>query len=415
MGQMALKGIRVADLTQIWAGPYCTKLLADFGAEVVKVEALQRPDSVRMGGGGGAVQNADRFWEKSPLFLSFNVNKFDITLDLTKPEAREHFKSLVMVSDVVIENFSVSVMENLGLSYRILKKLKPDIVMVSMPAFGSGGPYAEYRAMGASMEPMAGISHITGYPGGPPMRSGINYGDPIAGLNGAFAVLAALNHRQSTGQGQHIELSSTEALACLIPEAIMDYGMNHRERGRMGNRHEWMAPHGVYRCSGKDRWIAIAVANDDEWQKLRKAMGDPAWAREDKYGDPVSRFLNQEELEKHLETWTSQRDAHEVMHTLQAAGVAAGVVCSTKDLVENEHLKARKFFTSITQPAAGAHTYRDMAWRMSGTPGAIQRPTPMLGEHNAAVLQQLLGVEAQELKRMEEQNIIGTKPLVAKG
>jgi benzylsuccinate CoA-transferase BbsF subunit len=404
---MALEGLRVLDLTQNWAGPYATRYLADFGAEVIKVETPQRPDPFR---GYSIAPDEERQWERSPLFLAYNPNKLGLALDMSAPDGLALFKRLVAVSDVVVENATEGVMERLGLGYEVLRAIKDDILMVSMKAFGSGGPYAGFRVMGLSMETMAGLSWVTGYSEGPPMRLGVSYGDPVAGFFGAFAVLAAIHHRNETGEGQYVELSATEDLTCFLPEVILDFQMNGRRGERVGNADPSMAPHGCYACLGEDRWVTIAVASDTEWVRFGEAVGNPAWARDARFSTVHGRVMYRGEIDAHVAEWTRSRDAVEVMRVLQAAGVAAAAVYSARDLLEDEHLGARGYFEPLAHPVAGTHITRGPGWKMSETPGALRRPAPMMGEHNAEILTRLLGLSEAEVQDLEDRGILATAP-----
>ncbi|MEE9285932.1 MAG: CoA transferase, partial [Dehalococcoidia bacterium] len=249
MPPLPLNGIRILDLTQIWAGPYCTLLLGGLGAEVIKIESVQRPEPLR---GTSADRETATPWESSFLYQTFNLNKLGVTLDLMSPTGRELFLDLVGLSDVVIENFTAGVMDRWGLGYQTLRERCPDIIFLSMPGFGSAGPYAAYRALGTTMEAMSGVAWMTGYPGGPPMRCGLNYGDPIAALYGSFALLSALHYRLQTGLGQRLELSQLEGLITLLPEPLLEYVMNGRVVEREGNGDPRLSPHGCYPCRGDD-------------------------------------------------------------------------------------------------------------------------------------------------------------------
>lgn len=237
------------------------------------------------------------------------------------------------------------------------------------------------------------------------------YGDPVAGLTGAFALLAALHYRTRTGCGQFIDLSQVESLVPLSAEAIMDYTMNQRIQKPEGNRHRFMAPHGVYRCRGEDRWVAIAVANDAEWQALCRVLGEPSWTQEKRFSTPLGRWQNQEELDKLLECWTVEQEHREAMQLLQAAGVAAGALLTSDEIFSDPHLQARGFFHKVSHPEAGTHSYPGPSWKLSRTPSRIRFPAPCLGEHNRYVLQELLGLTAEEVARLEAEQIIGSEPL----
>jgi crotonobetainyl-CoA:carnitine CoA-transferase CaiB-like acyl-CoA transferase len=413
MSQLALDGIRVIDLSYSYAGPYLTKLLADMGAEVIKVESCRRPELTRP---IILAENelGEQWWNRAGYFNLGQRNKYGITLDLTVPRGREILKELIKTSDVLIEAYCPRVMPNLGLDYSVLKELKPDLIMFSLSAYGQTGPYRDYTSFGTVMESMTGITQITGYPDGPPIKSGISYCDPITGLMGAGLVLAALHHRHKTGQGQHLDTSMYETGVSTIGEAIMDYTMNKRAATRQGNRHSSMAPHGCYRCKGEDEWVVIAISSDEEWQAFSGAIGEPSWTKEERFADCLSRWQNQDELNRLIEEWTRQYDHYKVMHMLQEAGVAAGPVLTNKELLFDPHLKERNFFEVVSHPQVGERPYAGMAFRMSKTPGSIRSPAPLLGEHTEQILTTLLGMSEEEMAGLKQEGVIGSVPLAAR-
>jgi crotonobetainyl-CoA:carnitine CoA-transferase CaiB-like acyl-CoA transferase len=414
--RLPLEGSRVLDLSQVWSGPYCTRVLADLGAEVIKVEATIRPDPER-GTGQGPFGNLSRYPHGEPgerpynrvgRFNEYGRNKLGITLNLRDPECLAMARDLVRVSDLVVENFSVGVMDRLELGYQELKRLRPDIILLSMPGWGTTGPEAHYVAYGPTQEGMSGFSSLTGYPGGPPMLTGIFYGDPVGGTTGAVAALMALWHRQQTGQGMHIDLSQREAMLALLPEVLLEYQCNGRTLAPQGNRHPSMAPHGCYPCHGEDSWIVIAVEDDAQWQRLCQVMGRPEMAQEPRFSTILHRLQHHDALDELIAAWTREHDHYALMHQLQAAGIAAQAVLNTAELLDDPHYKARDFFQSLPHPEAGTHPHTSQPWRSSATPLPVRRPAPCLGEHNALVLGELLGVPQETLRRLEEEGKIGT-------
>jgi crotonobetainyl-CoA:carnitine CoA-transferase CaiB-like acyl-CoA transferase len=406
-----MEGIRVTDATNSWSGPYTAQLLASMGAEVIKVESIQYLDTWR--GGGTRSLEGEALWERSPLWNSVNAGKLSITLDLSRPKGVEIFKKLVKISDIVAENYTPRVMKSFGLDYPVLSEVNPGIIMISLPAHGSTGPWKDYPGFAASIEQMAGIPQLTGYPDGPPKMSGAGFTDPIAGVNGMIAIMMALLYRQMTGKGQYIDLSQIEALTCLIGDAIADYSMNKRVQPRRGNRHPSMAPHGCYRCQGDDLWVDIAVSSDEEWRQFCRAIGSPAWTEEERFADALSRWQHQDELDRLVEEWTVQHDHYQVMNTLQQAGVAAGAVLTTAELLADPHLKERGTFQVVERAIVGPHPYPvpSAPMRLSECPAEIRRPAPLLGEHNDYVLGELLGMSREEIQSLADDNIIGTTPL----
>ncbi len=415
---LPLRGIRVLDLSMWFAGPMCTRLLADMGAEVIKIESVGHVDPWR---GPVTVQRArlqaparpetDRPYDVSPGFNLENHNKLGITLDLRQPKAKEIMKQLVKISDVLVENYSPRVMPKLGLSYEVLKDINPKLVMVSLPALGSTGPDKDYLAFGQTIDCMSGMAYLTGYIGEEPMlESGLSYGDPLSGMNAAFGVVSAILSRLRTGEGIRIELSQVEGLIAFNADSILDYTMNGRIRGRIGNRDYSMAPQGVYRCQGLDKWISLSIPSDEIWVKFCQAIGEPAWTKEARFSDVISRYAHQDEIDKLIEVWTMQRTHYEAMHLLQSAGVPAGPVLDSSELLEEPHLNARGIFEEKAHKVAG--TFREIApfARFSKTPIHIRMAAPGFGEHNQYVFGELLGMNAVQINELREENIIGDEP-----
>ena len=411
MASLALEGIRVIDCSTSWAGPLTTNILADMGAEVIKVESIQRLEVWRT---INLIRPRDEgWWERSATFNTVNRNKLGITLDLTSSRGAELFKRLVKMSDLVVENYTPRVMANFGLDYAVLKEVNPSIIMVSMPGYGMTGPWRDYVGFAYSTEQMAGLPSLIGYLDGGPTMHGVGLGlaDPVAGAYAAFAVSIALRWRRRTGQGQHIDLSHNEALSCLIGDAIMDFTLNQRVQGRRGNRHPFMAPHGCYRCLGQDNYVSIAISCDEAWNSFGQAIGAPAWAQDDRFSDVTGRLENQDELDRLIEEWTIGHIDYEVMHLLQRAGVAAAPVLSPSAMLEDQHLKERAFWQWIDRVEVGPRPYQGILPRMSKTPGTVRLPAPTLGQHNDYVLGELLGLTKEEIAVLAAEHIIGNRPL----
>ncbi len=339
---MALENIWVVDFTTIWAGPLVTKMLADFGAEVIKVESIQYPDRQRYSHPPRG-EAGEKPYNRGGYFHQFNRNKYGITLDLSQSRGKEVFLRLIKKADVFVENYAPRVIKNLGLSYEELIKVKTDLIMLSLHGYGMSGPYSNIPAFGFSIEGLSGFSSLTGYGNGVPVPSGIPLPDPIAALHGAFAILAALDNRRKTSKGQFIDLSIHDTLGCVMEEAILPCIMNGREPCQLGDRHPYIAVHGCYRCKGDDSWVAMAVASDQEWLNLCKVIGNPALNSE-RFSDRFSRWQNREELHQLIEEWTIQHDRFEIMKILQEAGIAAGAVLNSQDILNEPHLKERDYF-----------------------------------------------------------------------
>jgi crotonobetainyl-CoA:carnitine CoA-transferase CaiB-like acyl-CoA transferase len=332
-------------------------------------------------------------------------------MDLTQPEGQELFKKLVSMSDIVVENNPPETIEKLGITYEHLREVKPDIIMVSMPGYGSTGPYKNYRCHGVNLDAAAGHTWLRRYPDMDPSSASVCfYSDATAGVHAAFAVLAALRYRNRTGKGQWIDLAQVETFMPYLAGPIMDYTMNRRVQDTLGNRHPHMAPHGCYRCRGEDRWVVIAVKSDEEWKTLCRVMEKPELAGDARFADSLNRLRNQDELDPLIEAWTINHDPGEVMVSLQQEGLAAGAVLDDRDAFNDPHLKERGFFQELTHADAGTHLYPGIMWKMSKTPNAIRMPPCGLGEHNEYVYKEILGVSDEEYSRLEETGHIGTEP-----
>jgi len=389
-----LNGVRVVDLTRVLAGPYATRILADFGAEVIKVQSNKTAT--------GAEVNTSAY------FSAWNRNKRSITLDLSNPEARELFLKLTAISDIVIENFSSRVMANWGLQYQSLTAVNPEIIMVSMSAMGQTGPWKDSVAFGPTIQALSGLTYLTSFNKDAPLGPGYAYGDIVAGLYAVIALLAALEHRDREGNGQYVDLSEYEALSGLMGPTLMDIVVNQREVLPQGNGSHNLpaAPHGCYRCSGRDNWCAIAVFTDDEWQALKRVMGNPEWAEQERFSELSSRQRHALELDALLEQWTVKHDPKALMQILQEAGVPAGVVQSAEDLAQDPHLNARGYFVRSEHTGRGLHMADAFPATFIGTKPPHWKAAPLLGEDNHYVFIELLGLEEGELSSYVERGII---------
>jgi len=403
MNKSALEGVRIADFCWLWAGAYATGLLAFLGAEVIKIESMARVDPSRMM--TLTIGQAFEGVEHSPVFNSINLNKLSIKLNLKHPRAVELAKKIILISDVVSQNMRPGAMDSMGLSYAVLKELKPDIIMLSSSAFGSEGPLRRYGGYAPSFAAYSGLTHLTGYSDAPPNPM-TGSTDLMSATTSAFAILAALNHRQHTGQGQHIDLSSVESLAVFTGNALMDYTMNGRVQSRKGNRDEIMAPHNCYRCRGDDKWVSIAVSTEEEWQALCKVMGNPKWTRDEKFADAYSRWKNQDELDRLLTEWTVNYTHYQVTEKLQEAGVAAMPSFSNQEIFSDPHFKERKLAVEVEHPSMGKQVVLGPPWRLSETPAKVIKASPIIGEHNEYVFGELLGMPSNEIEQLVEEQVI---------
>ena len=404
-GTLPLTGIRIVDLTMGWAGPTGARHLCDLGAEVIKVEACQYPDWWR-GTDLRASFIAEQRYEKIPWFQLMNRNKLDVTLDLTHSEGVALLKQLVAGSNAVIENYSSEVLRKLQLDYSVLKDVRPGLVMISMPAFGSFNAWSECRAYGSTLEQASGLPSISGSPLDPPTMNQTAYGDPVGGFNAAAALVVALSHQQRTGEGQNIDLSQVECMLPLVAPKLIEQSAAGRVSPRLGNRHPVHVPHGSFRCAGDDVWLVIAVTDDAAWHSLAGMVG-----REDLASLNVAgRRALEDELETIIEDWTKGRDADAAMTALQARGIAAGVARRPFDLLTDPHLVARGFWQQVERPFIGSHYQTSAAFREGTEPYPLRRAAPTLGQDNAAILGGRLGLSRSELERLAAIDVIGTVP-----
>jgi crotonobetainyl-CoA:carnitine CoA-transferase CaiB-like acyl-CoA transferase len=394
-----LSELRALDFTRVLSGPHATRILADFGAEVIKVQSKKIEGTEPNTGG---------------YFDTWNRNKRSITLDMSHPEAREIALRLVAICDVVIENFSSRVMLNWGMDFQKLKEARPDIIMLSMSGMGQTGPWKNHVAFGPTVQSLGGLTYLTSFEENFPLGSGYALADHISGLYGAFAILAALEHRDRTGQGQYIDLSQYEVASSQIGPALLDVLANNQDLHPCGNQPDYVmaAPHGCYRCLGKDQWCVIGVFNEVEWQALVHALGNPGWANDSKYASLARRKEHFNQLDEDLNKWTLKHTAQEVVELLQNAGVPAGVVQNAQELANDPHLLDRNFFIQIEHPSLGK-TISDRS-PIKFIPDSPTDPysevdlksAPLLGEGNQYVYMDLLGLTEQEYTSYIQKGII---------
>lgn len=394
MGRRALEGLKVADFSWYIAGPSIAMWLAHHGAEVIRIESLTRPDELR---------SIEPFKDgipginRSGCYANYNSNKYGMALNLNHPKGVVVAKRIVAWADVLVENFTPGTMERKwGLGYDGLRKIKPDIIMVSSSPLGQTGPEAHQAGFGLELTCRGGFSHFLGEDDHESVILGYPYSDTATPPVGVIAIMAALEYRRRTGKGQYIDLSQHEVMVHHLAPAILDFTANGREGGKIGNRHPYAAPHGVYRCSGDDRWCAIAVFTDEEWKAFCRAIGNPEWAGDIKFSTVLGRKRNEKDLDRLIESWTSKLPPEEVMNRLQRAGVAAGVVQSGKDLLEDPQLKHRHHFWMLDHPEMGTCAYDGPPFKLSETPSELHMPAPCLGEHTEYVCTNILGMSDEE-------------------
>jgi benzylsuccinate CoA-transferase BbsF subunit len=398
-----LSGIRVADFTWAWAGPQASLLLSMLGAEVIKIESRARLDHARVhtltaGSLTGGI-------DASPVFNDLNLGKHSLTLNLKKTGARDLVKKLVAHCDIVLQNMRPGVLDRMGLGYQELREIKPDLIMLSSSAVGATGPERTYTGYAPTFACLSGMVDISGHPDEPPIALSGSV-DLRVGTASTFAVLAALIHRKRTGEGQNIDLSSTEVMSSMMGEAFVGVGLTGRLPQRVGNRDETLAPHGCYRSldhSGDPQWVTIAVANETDWKALKSVVADPQLETAE-FATRESRWSHQDALDEVIERWTAQRSNTESVQRLQAAGIAAAIVHSGKSLASDPHLSERGVYESVEHPLLGSVRVVGPPWKMQGA--QIPGPAPLLGQHNEYVLKEILDLTGPEINGLIEDEVV---------
>ncbi|MBI4333613.1 MAG: CoA transferase [Chloroflexi bacterium] len=408
-GRLPFEGLRVVEFTGHVAGPMVGKAFADFGAQVISVENEEQARAGSSSRHPGAGAKDLTSLNQGNHFNKFNTNKLSVTLDMKKPGAMNIARRLIARADVVISNFVPGVLDRWGFSYEALRKIKPDIIFVTMPAFGTEGPYRDYRTLSWNLMAMCGLDYASRFPAKTPIRANPHsYPDtssqPFHALIGA---LSALYHRAITGQGQHVELCQYESTLCFMETLIFEYLVNGKFRGPAGNRLDYAAPHGVYRCQGKDRWCAIAVFTEEEWRSFCRVTGKASLTADARFASLQDRLKNQDELDEIVNAWTQGRTDWEVMKLMQEAGVAAGVVENVEDLLNRDpQLKARNHWITVDHPEAGKELNEDWGFKLSAAPPLKWRHAPLLGEHNDLVLTQILGLSEAEVDQLIANGVV---------
>ena len=396
-GRLPLAGVRVADFTWVIAGPLGTKWLAAYGAEVIKIERFQK---------GGQVNRGNMSPDSVVSFNNINVGKKSVALDMYHAEAREIARRLVAVSDLVVDNFSPDVLPRWGLSPADVHEINPRAVSVAMPALGATGPHRSYRGLGSYFQARAALDGLVGYPHRGIVDVGFAYADTTCNVaHGVIAILAALYHRNVTGEGQHVELRQLESTVNFLGPALLEQSGNGVEPRRMGSRSDHAAPHGTYRCAGEDQWCTVTVFDDGEWAALCGVMGRAELAADPRFAAAPARKRNEAELDSLVEAWTTALPAQEVMERLQAAGVAAGAVQNIADLLEADPQAAHREF--YVRSGEGA-IVEQVPFRLSGTPAAPEGRVAPLGRHTVEVLRDLLGYSGGEIGELLDKGVAGT-------
>ena len=397
-----LTGMRVADFGQIVAMPFTAQILGWLGAEVILVETRHRLTTRVWPPFAEAVPGVNR----SGGFNSINNTKLGCTLNLRKPEGMDLARRLISISDIVAENYGTGAMERMGLGYEVMQSLRPDVIYLSLGAFGRTGPMKDLAGFHSVINLFSGLAAVTGHPGSHPRILGGVFPDAFSGCYCVLSILEALYHRSKTGEGQFIEIAMTEALATLLPEAVMEYTLDGVEPTRVGNKHKSKAPHDVFRSKGVQNWLAISVDGDEAWAALCKAMDHLEWLQDPRFSDADSRWRNQDELTPLIESWTKERDPKEATATLQNAGVAAAPVLDSGEVLADPHLMDRGFVSWVDHPETGRRPIPTVSWSIAGKRPKDFRPAPLLGQHNQYIFGELLGLSDKEIQRLTESGVI---------
>lgn len=398
MKQRPLEGVRIIDFTWVGAGPYTTKILADAGAEVIKIESAKRPDVLRF---MPPFPNGIKGINRSGYFANRNTNKKSLQLDMSLDESKALIKELVKSADIVSNSFTAGTLERWGLGYEELKAIKPDIIFMSMPMQGTTGPHKQYSGFGAMMNALIGLNHLTGLAEREPIGTGTNYPDHVPNpTHGAFAMLAALRYRRRTGKGQYVELAQTESALNVLAVGMMEAANNLTSPIRQGNFVAESVPHNAYPCQGEDRWCVVACDNDEQWQALLTVPGLTALKNIQNTQTIEGRTEQIEAIDMVIRAWTATQTAEAVMQQLQALHIPSGIVQTAKDLVDcDEQLKAREHILTLAHPEMGNTLYNNAPFKMSASTVRPTEPAPLIGQHTAEVLGDLLQLSEEDLKK----------------
>lgn len=398
----ALENIRVIDFSWILAGPALTRYLADYGAEVIKIESTVYPDMARTMlpyKDGKPGLNRSGYW------ANYHANKYGMSLNLNHPKAIDLVKRLISQCDIVVENFVPGTMDKWGLGYENLVKLKPDIIVVSISLYGQSGPYSRRSGWGAFVEGMSGFWSLIGWPDRAPTSFQTVIGDALLPFFALSALLTALDYRYRTGKGQHLDVCQLDILSYLLTPMLLDFTVNGREASRCGNHSPGSCPHGVYPCSGEDQWCTIVASTDEEWHSLCRVIGDPGWRCDPKFATFVSRKANEDELDKLIGSKTISFSPEELMHLLQNEGVPAGAVHNGKGITGDPQLQHREATWYMEHTEIGRFGYYTAPFKLSLTPAEPRMPAPCLGEHTEYVCSQILGMSTDEFVQLVNEGV----------
>ena len=411
--RLPFSGLRILDMTTFWAGPCCTHFMALLGAEVIHVESARRPDGTRLIAGIPVTE--EQWWEKSPIFAALNTNKKGLTLDLQSPRGREVLRRLIATCDVIVENFTPRVLDQIGLDFAAVQEIRPDAVMLRMPGFGLDGPWRDNPAFAYAIESASGLSWLTGYPDRPPYEP-YSVGDPNAGVHAFNALLLALEHRRRTGEGVLVEAAMVDAALSISAEQVIEYSAYGALLERAGNRGPTAAPQNLYRAADIDEfgrldcWVAIAVVTDEQWVRLRGALGSPSWATDPALSAASGRCARHDLIDERLAAWCEPRSADDIVATLWDAGVPVAKVMQPHRQTELDQLAFRGFFEEVEHPVNGRARLSTVPMRFSGWSGPFHTdPAPTLGQHNHELLAEL-GLTPSEVADLEASGVIGRTP-----
>lgn len=413
---LPLSGFRITELTTAWAGPMAGRILAYLGAETIHIEPANNLNSWRsytpllLPKRYPDEDGGKRRYNRAALFNSQNTDKLSFSLDLKAPGGKEAFRDLIRQSDGLITNFTPGMLGRLGFSNEELWKLKPDLCIVEMPAYGNSGLMRTWTALGPTMEQVAGMCAMIGYGDGRPVSTGPAYLDPIGAFHGSAAMLTALLHRQRTGEGQHVEMPQVEAAMQLIGEHLVHAAESGKNPRVDGNRLTDAAPHDVFPAVGQDEWVAIDVATDAEWTALCRVIGDPALASDPRFATSAERARHQDELAIPITRWTNTLSKHEAARRLQEAGVPAAAVYKANDTLDCAYLRHREFSLPLDHPEAGRHPHQSLPYRFEKTPVKHRHAAPCLGEHNHYILREVLGRTDAQIEELERSGAIRAVP-----
>ncbi len=418
MSKLPLEGVRIIDSTYVIAMPYACGIMTDLGAEVIKIEGIQHPDRTPAMDAQPDNNGGDDPFNRGSSFNQRNRGKRSLTLDLSQDEGREAFKELVKISDIVVENYTPRVMRRWELEYSDLKKIKPDIIMLSNTAYGHGnGPYSNYPGQATTMEGIHGLTAITGYLDDIPSKAGASYVDFVSTWNGLLAVATALRYRNKTGKGQWIDLGMYQAGCFFNSEYMLDYIANDRENRRIGNRHPSRAPQGCYPCKEEDTWCTLSVGDDQEWHALCQEIGKPELVDDPRFATLLERQQHHDALDETIAKWSVTMDKFEMMERLQSAGVPAGALFTSKDANLSPHYWNRGFLEKLTWPPErdmGTRVLMGRPWQLSKTPLSIREGVHPFGQDNRSILQDLLDYSDAHIAELEQSQVIGDRPIVAR-